>query len=164
MAQSGSRFVHHSICISNADFPFKIGASEYREMRNAGKTPIPKPKLLPEGLDIEFPSRDFGRKIPCRLVYPSWRKNIQERRKTRALGCIIHGGGWVLGDQHSADALLQFYADAGDLAIVSVGYRLAPEHPFPCAPNDCIDVGEYLVENGKFLFGSSLRFIVGEVF
>lgn len=132
-------------------------------MRNAGKTPIPKPKLLPEGLDIEIISRDLGRTIPCRLIYPSWRKTKQERRKTKAIGYLIHGGGWVLGDQHSADTLLQFYADAGDLAIISVGYRLAPEYPFPCGPNDCIDVGEYLVRNGERVFGSSLRFIGGEV-
>ncbi|KAI9645818.1 hypothetical protein NHQ30_005253 [Ciborinia camelliae] len=141
---------------------FEIGASEYREMRNAGKTPIPKPKLLPEGLDIEIPSRDSGRTIPCRLVYPTWRKTTEERRKTKAIGCLIHGGGWVLGDQHSADTLLQFYADAGDLAVISVGYRLAPEYPFPCGPNDCIDVGEYLVNNAESAFGSSLRFIGGE--
>ncbi|KAK6601303.1 esterase/lipase/thioesterase [Botrytis cinerea] len=119
----------------------------------------PKPKLLPDGLDIEIPSRDSDRAIPCRLVYPSWRKSIEERKKTRAIGYLIHGGGWVLGDQHSADVLLQFYADAGDLAIVSVGYRLAPEFPFPCGPNDCIDVGKYLVKNGEGVFGSPLKFI-----
>jgi acetyl esterase/lipase len=79
------------------------------------------------------------------------------------MGMLIHGGGWVLGDQHSADALLQTYADAGDLAVVSVGYRLAPEHPFPCGPNDCIDVGEYLVMNSEKVYGSPLKFIGGEV-
>ncbi|KAM0176291.1 hypothetical protein ACHAPF_004941 [Botrytis cinerea] len=141
---------------------FEMGASKYREMRDAGKTPIPKLKLLPDGLDIEIPSRDSDRAIPCRLVYPSWRKSIEERKKTRAIGYLIHGGGWVLGDQHSADVLLQFYADAGDLAIVSVGYRLAPEFPFPCGPNDCIDVEKYLVKNGEGVFGSPLKFIGGE--
>lgn len=140
-----------------------MGASKYRKMRDAGETPIPKPKLLPDGLDIEIPSRDSDRAIPCRLIYPSWRKTTEERKKTKAIGYLIHGGGWVLGDQHSADILLQFYADAGDLAIVSVGYRLAPECPFPCGPNDCIDVGEYLVKDGKGVFGSSLKFIGGEV-
>ncbi|APA10140.1 hypothetical protein SS1G_07463 [Sclerotinia sclerotiorum 1980 UF-70] len=141
---------------------FEIGASEYREMRNAGKTPMPKPKPLPEALDIDIPSRDSTRMIPCRLVYPSWRKTTNERRKTKGIGCLIHGGGWVLGDQHSADTLLQFYADAGDLAVISIGYRLAPEYPFPCGPSDCIDVGEYLVNDGERVFGSSLKFIGGE--
>ncbi|RAL63364.1 hypothetical protein DID88_003787 [Monilinia fructigena] len=108
-----------------------------------------------------FLPRDDDRMIPCRLVYPSWRKTFEERRKTRAIKCLTHGGGWVLGDQHSADTLLQFYADAGDLAVISVGYRLAPEYPFPCGPNDCIDVGEYLARNGELAFGSSLRFIWG---
>jgi acetyl esterase/lipase len=46
-----------------------------------------------------------------------------------------------LGDEKSSDALLSLYADAGDVAVISVGYRLAPEHPFPRGPEDCYDAG-----------------------
>jgi acetyl esterase/lipase len=42
-----------------------------------------------------------------------------------------------------------------------VGYRLAPEHPFPAATNDCIDVAQYLVDHGEERFGQRLRFLVG---
>lgn len=56
----------------------------------------------------------------------------------------IHGGGFVLGDERSTDGLLKHYADTGDLAVISVGYRLAPEDAFPKGPEDCFDVGEWL--------------------
>ncbi len=56
----------------------------------------------------------------------------------------FHGGGWVLGDERSQDGLLQLYADAGDLLSISVGYRRAPEDPFPKGPEDCIDAGRSL--------------------
>jgi len=55
------------------------------------------------------------------------------------------------------------YADSGDLAVLSVGYRLAPMHPYPAGPEDCIDIGEYLVKNSEREYGGPLRFIGGEV-
>lgn len=68
-----------------------------------------------------------------------------------------------MGDELSQDKLLQMYADRGDLVAISVGYRLAPEHPFPAGPDDCFAVGKWLVENAQKLYGGPLRFIGGEV-
>ncbi|TGO28596.1 hypothetical protein BPAE_0025g00050 [Botrytis paeoniae] len=130
---------------------FEMGASKYCKTRDAGETLIPKSVFLPDGLVIEAPSRGSDRAIPCRLIYPSWRKITEERKKAKqsdTLYMVVDG--------------FLFYADAGDLAIVSVGYRFAPEYHFLCGTNDCIDVGEYLVKNGKGVFGSSLKFIGGE--
>jgi acetyl esterase/lipase len=45
---------------------------------------------------------------------------------------------------------------------MSVGYRLAPEHPYPAATNDCIDVAQYLVDQGEARFGQRLRFLTGD--
>lgn len=75
----------------------------------------------------------------------------------------LHGGGWTLGDERSSDSLCQFYADTADLAVVSVGYRLAPEDPFPKGPEDCQDAGVYMVKTSERAYGSPLRFIGGEV-
>ena len=58
---------------------------------------------------------------------------------------------------------MQLYADAGDVAVVSPGYRLAPEDPFPKGPHDCIDIGEYLVKNSEKDYGGPLKLIGGEV-
>jgi len=75
-------------------------------MRENGQTAFPVPNLLSDGLDIEIPSRDSGRSLPCRLFYPSVRKTDEERKNTKGTVLHIHGGGWVLGDHLSADTLL----------------------------------------------------------
>ena len=63
----------------------------------------------------------------------------------------------------SQDTLLKVIADNASLTVVSIGYRLAPEHPFPAGPNDCYDVAEFLVDHGAREFGSDLKFAGGEV-
>jgi acetyl esterase len=50
----------------------------------------------------------------------------------------FHGGGWVLGDLRGGDWMCSTVARDVDAVVVSVGYRLAPEHPFPAAPDDCL--------------------------
>lgn len=49
------------------------------------------------------------------------------------------------------------------MLVVSVGYRLAPEHTFPCGPEDCYDVAEWLVDEAVKNFGVPLRVVAGEV-
>jgi acetyl esterase len=52
----------------------------------------------------------------------------------------IHGGGWTVGDLDSGDRFARTLADGLGAAVVSVDYRLAPEHPFPAAFDDCAAV------------------------
>ena len=63
----------------------------------------------------------------------------------------------------SQDPLLKYMADNTGLAVLSIGYRLAPEDPFPAGPEDCYDAAEYLIKNGKERFGGELMFMGGEV-
>jgi acetyl esterase/lipase len=141
----------------------QVGAANYREMRLRGETAFPMPTPLPQATDIEIPSREAGRNVPCRLLFPSGYVTSEGRDKTKGTVIHIHGGGWVLGDHKSADALLQAYANAADLAVISVGYLLAPEYPFPRGNEDCIDVADYLVKNSESEYGGPVRFIGGEV-
>lgn len=57
--------------------------------------------------------------------------------------------------------LLRAYANSCQLTSISVGYRLAPENPFPAGLNDCIDVAEHLVDNAPALFGAPLKVLAG---
>ncbi len=121
-----------------------------------GETALPAPILLPDAIDLMIPSRDRGRKIPCRMMYPASRKTAEERKKCKGVVVHFHGGGWVvryilrclygtpltiaqIGDEKSQDSLLTIYADTTDMAVISIGYRHAPEDPFPKGPEDCYD-------------------------
>ena len=55
----------------------------------------------------------------------------------RPLLVFIHGGGMVFGDLESHDATCRFLAERADVRVLAVDYRLAPEHPFPAAVEDC---------------------------
>lgn len=74
-----------------ADGPrwYEVGAAEYRKLRWEGKTPLPKPVVLPDGTNGTLPSRDVGRSIPYRMFKP-------QDGETKGLMLHIHGGGWVL--------------------------------------------------------------------
>ena len=54
-------------------------------------------------------------------------------------------------------------ADHFSLTIVSIGYRLAPEDPWPAGIHDCQDAASYLIANGPSVFGGPLLFTGGEV-
>lgn len=66
-------------------------------------------------------------------------------------------------DRSSQDPYLKYQADHFGLTVFSVGYRLAPEDPWPAGANDCYDAAEWLVKNGKEVFGGELMFTGGEV-
>jgi acetyl esterase len=66
--------------------------------------------------------------VPVRVFRPTG-------RETTAL-VYLHGGGWVLGDLDSHDPLCRTLAARSGVAVVAVDYRLAPEHPYPAAPED----------------------------
>ena len=51
-------------------------------------------------------------------------------------------------------------AEHYELTVFSVGYRLAPEHPWPAGGDDCYDAAEWLVKNGPSVFGGELMFTV----
>jgi acetyl esterase/lipase len=75
----------------------------------------------------------------------------------------IHGGGYSVVGSDFQDPLLAHIADASALAVVSMEYRLAPEHPYPKGLEDCYDVAKWLATNGDDRYGAPLTFIAGSV-
>ncbi|KAK6441622.1 hypothetical protein LTR95_002133 [Oleoguttula sp. CCFEE 5521] len=134
---------------------YEVGAAKYRPMRWNGETPFPAPKVLDRGKNITLPSRNSGREIPCRVFAPS-------SGQSKGVFYHIHGGGWVLQSEAFQDPMLAHYADSTGLTVVSVGYRLAPEDPYPAGNEDCFDVGQWLVDNAEKKYGGPLQFVSGD--
>lgn len=77
-----------------------------------------------------------------------------DSRETRTAGPVImffHGGGFVIGDLESHHPYCTELAAKVDLPVIAVDYRLAPEHPFPAASEDCEAAARWLADNGKTL-------------
>jgi len=77
--------------------------------------------------------------------------------------CLVffHGGGWVIGDLDSHDVVCRKLADEGQLIVISVDYRLAPEHKFPAAVDDAIAATKWIADNSKRLGIDAQRLSVG---
>jgi acetyl esterase/lipase len=91
-------------------------------------------KQRPSGISSEdFKVGD----VPCRL----YRSDAMEKPP---LLLYLHGGGFVLGGLDSHDDVCAEICDGAEAAVVAVEYRLAPEHPFPAAFEDCWQVLQYL--------------------
>ena len=73
----------------------------------------------------------------------------------------IHGGGFWMGDGFPFHAATTRLAESADVIVVSVDYRLAPEHPYPAALDDCHAVLEWMYANAAELGGDPARIAVG---
>jgi acetyl esterase/lipase len=122
-----------------------------RAARARGEGAFPAPVRLPEGQDRTVPGRAGD--IPVRVFTPP---------AVRGVYLHIHGGGWTLGSADAQDDLLWRLARAAEVAVVSVDYRLAPEHPYPAGPDDCEDAARWLIANAAGEFGTDRLAIGGE--
>ncbi|MEM8667202.1 MAG: alpha/beta hydrolase [Planctomycetota bacterium] len=71
----------------------------------------------------------------------------------------FHGGGWVLGNLDTHDSLCRRLAKQSGCVLVAVDYRLAPEHPFPAAFDDCVRATRFVADHPK-MFGSTGKMAV----
>jgi len=97
-----------------------------------------------------------GGDIPIRVYTPAG-------AGSRALPCLIyyHGGGWVLGDIIGTDTICRAVANRTGCKIVSVEYRLAPEHKFPAPLDDCYAALEWVAASGGSIRVDTGRLAVG---
>jgi len=85
------------------------------------------------------------------------------RSSNQVLPALVyfHGGGWTIGDVDTHDVLCRQLALGARCAVFSVDYRLAPEHPFPAAVEDCFLATDYICRNHAALRVDPARVAVG---
>jgi acetyl esterase len=112
---------------------WELSPDEGRAMVDATSRMIPAGPDLESVRDIVIPSQAGG--MPARVYSPS----------SSAPGLVLyfHGGGWVVGSLDGWDASVRGLAVASGCDVVSVDYRLAPEHVFPAAADDAYDALEW---------------------
>jgi acetyl esterase len=130
---------------------------EARALFLAGRAVLsPEPQPVAEIRALAVPRSD-GTAVPLRLYRP-----LATDAAALLPGLVFfHGGGWVIGDLETHDTLCRHLANASGCAIVSVDYRLAPEHKFPAAVEDCFLATQWIAENGAVLGIDSTRLAVG---
>lgn len=116
------------------------------KLRHIAELPSP-PIATREDLYI---SAADGRSIPARFY------DARERRGDGPLVVFFHGGGFVLGDLEAYDAACAEIAIGLDLPLLSIDYRLAPEHGWPAAPDDCEAATRWVAEQAM-LFGRQIN-------
>lgn len=120
-----------------------------RRAQGLGPFPLPPKSERAETISISGPHGD----IPLRIIPPEGRAPV-------GAYLHIHGGGWTLGAADQQDPRLVEIADNTGLVVVSVDYRLAPEHPYPEGPDDCEAAALWLLSEGALRFGID-RFAIG---
>jgi acetyl esterase len=106
--------------------------------------------------DAAVPVRN--RQIPVRVYTPA-----QAERPAGGWPVLVyyHGGGWALGSLATYDSLCRKLAGGIPALVISVDYRLAPEHPFPAAVQDAHLALEWAARNAAELGGDGWRLVVG---
>jgi acetyl esterase len=137
--------------------PFEtLSPAEARRAFAAGRVATaPEPQDVAEVRDLACP----GPRGDIRLrAYRPLGSTAQE-----VLPALVyfHGGGWLLGDLDSHDAACRHYANGARCRVVSVDYRMAPEHKFPAAVDDSAAATKWTVDNAGALGIDRARVAVG---
>ena len=145
--------------IAKAPYPpmHTLTAQQAREgyAKSAGVLDVPKPDLA-RVEDHQIPTRD-GASVAARLYAD------QPRQGAAPLPALLymHGGGFTIGGLYSHDVVCRVLARLAGAAVVSLDYRLAPEHRFPTAVNDTWDALDWLVAQAPALGLDASRLAVG---
>ena len=123
-------------------------AADLASIRAGGGDPEPVHEVT--NLTITGP----GGELPLRLYRPA---------SERPLPVLLYffGGGWVLGTIDTADGISRSLANASGALVAVVGYRLAPEHPFPAAIDDCYAAVRWVAEHSGEIGADPARIAVG---
>jgi acetyl esterase len=99
--------------------------------------------------------------LPIRIYHADHADDLQSRRGPSPVLVYYHGGGGVIGDLDTHDGLCRMLAAALEGVVVSVAYRVGPEHPFPAAPDDALAAFREVTRRAAALGGDPRRIAVG---
>ena len=133
----------HTLTPAQARLAYEVGA---------GVLELPKAALA-RVEDLHIPARD-GHALAARLYAPSTEAGLP-------LLLYLHGGGFTIGSIATHDVLCRELARLAGCMVVSLDYRLAPEHRFPTASNDAWDALQWLAAQGVALGADTRRLAVG---
>ncbi|MEP9376880.1 alpha/beta hydrolase [Aquabacter sp. CN5-332] len=147
-----TRMINQAVIKALAAIPDRgsVPPAVIRKARLEGRGPFPLPPESRRARDavIEGPHGP----TPLRIYMPE--------AAPKGVYLHLHGGGWCIGSPRENDGANDRIVDRTGYAVVSVKYRLAPEHPHPQGPDDCEAAALWLVREAQARFGTS-RFAIG---
>lgn len=134
-----------------ANHPTQIREEELNIVAMGESLPVPSFLSVK---NIHIPSSEIGRDIRLRVYQPKEKQNLP-------ILLYFHGGAFIYGTPEQYDFI--FYQLALDIeaVIVSIDYRLAPEHPFPAAMEDGYDALLWLLHSADHVGGNKNKIIIG---
>ena len=141
-------------------FPLTFTAADGVEVARARLRQLQAPPEILPDLRIENLVISHGdlTDIPVRIYWPPG-SSIEEHRDLPVV-VFYHGGGFALGDLETHDPVARAHAVGAEAIVVSVDYRLAPEHPFPAGLDDCWAALQWTAEHAAQLGGDPNRIAV----
>lgn len=142
------------------DHAFMVNTHLYEPklLRQGGKqVPGPSAPLKLPTKDFEVPAREGNPDVPVRVWWPSG----EMPEGGWPLFVWAHGGGWILGSKNTENNFTTRIAEWAKCCVVSVGYRLAPENPYPDCLEDFWDVLQWAHKNPEILNINPLRTAIG---
>jgi acetyl esterase len=135
--------------------PFQLSADQGVEVARQRLRDLPRrsfhPELRVQDRTIDGPAGP----VNVRIYWPP------TDHATPPVLLFFHGGGFVAGDLDTHDGTCRQHAVGADVVVVSVDYRLAPEHPYPAAVEDAWAATQWVAEHGSELGADASRLAVG---
>lgn len=116
---------------------------------------VPRREVHPEVRSEDRAIDGPGGPIPIRVYRPPG-----ESATPSPVIVFIHGGGWSVGDLDTYDGMARRHVVGADAVVVSIDYRLAPEHPYPAAVDDAWAATQWVAENAEILGADPDRLVV----
>jgi acetyl esterase len=141
-------------------FPLTFTAADGVEVARARLRQLQAPPEMLPDLRIENRVISHGdlTDIPVRIYWPPGQE--AEEHSNLPVVVFYHGGGFALGDLETHDPVARAHAVGAEAIVVSVDYRLAPEHPFPAGLHDCWAALQWTAEHAAELGGDPNRIAV----